>query len=58
MKQLEKPVSVKLRADQLREIDTACAALKVSRSGLFRHTALTLARELAEGAQLAQPLLR
>jgi hypothetical protein len=48
--QLE-PCSVKFWPDQRRELDWACRRLGVSRSRLLRSAALTVARELREGAE-------
>ena len=45
------PISVKLWADQMAELETAAKTLGISRSRLLRHGALTVARELAAGAE-------
>ena len=52
--QLLTPVSTRIWPDQAREIDWAAQRLGVSRSRLLRSAALTVARELREGAE--QPL--
>lgn len=52
------PISVKLWADQMQELDAAATALGISRSRLLRHGALTVARELAAGAERPHRLHR
>jgi NAD(P)H-hydrate repair Nnr-like enzyme with NAD(P)H-hydrate epimerase domain len=52
--QLLAPASTRLWPDQAKEIDWAAQRLGVSRSRLLRSAALTVARELREGAE--QPL--
>jgi uncharacterized protein (DUF1778 family) len=49
--QLLVPISTRIWPDQAREIDWAAKRLGVSRSRLLRSAALTVARELREGAE-------